>query len=157
MTWANRQPLSAKERVKSSLLDDDGHFGVWIDTSWNPSIRRDGHLLNVERLAPLTCAHQDASLQSRGSPHPFAQILFVDDRHLYGFHELSKPGNACRPSASQHLPPSPAYGKVGAAEGRPAIMRRAARRAQTPALPCSVAGRLLVHRVIAAQKFEHAP
>jgi hypothetical protein len=88
MTWANRQPLSAKERVKSSLLDDDGHFGVWIDTSWNPSIRRDGHLLNVERLAPLTCAHQDASLQSRGSPHPFAQILFVDDRHLYAFHEL---------------------------------------------------------------------
>ena len=40
MTWANRQPLSAKERVKSSLLDDDGHFRVWIDTSWNPSIRR---------------------------------------------------------------------------------------------------------------------
>jgi hypothetical protein len=82
MIRANRQPFSAKERVKPTLLDDDGHFGMGIDTPWNPSIRRDSYLLNVKRSAPVTCVHQDATLQSRGSPRPFAQILFVDDRHL---------------------------------------------------------------------------
>ncbi len=98
MARADRQPIAAKERVKPPLLDDDRHFGMWIDASWNPSIRRDGYLLNVERLTPLTCAHQDADLQPRGGIGPFAQILFVDDRHLYTFQDLPNgnvdPGNA---------------------------------------------------------------
>jgi hypothetical protein len=82
MARANRHPLAAKDCVERALLDDDGHFRMWIDTSWNPSIRRDGHLLNVERLAPVTRAHHYAGLQPRGSPRPFAHIRFVEDWHL---------------------------------------------------------------------------
>src|SRR6266481_2012331 len=96
---ANRDPLAAQERIEPAFLDDDGHFRVWIDGSWYPGIGRDRHLLDVERLAPLTGAHQEASLQARGSPRLFAQILLADDWHLHSFHDLPS-GYVC---ASQCL------------------------------------------------------
>jgi len=82
MAGTDRHPLAAEERVQSPLLDDDGHFRVRIDTSRYPGIRGDGHLFNVQRLAPVMLAYQDAGLQPRGSSSGFAQILLVDDRHL---------------------------------------------------------------------------
>jgi hypothetical protein len=98
MIRPNRQPRSAKERVEPSLLDDDGYFGMWIDTSWNPSIRRDGHLLNVERLAPLTCAHQDASLQPRAAPALLLKSCLLMTGTYTPFRDLPdgnvEPGNA---------------------------------------------------------------
>lgn len=65
---ADRDPLAAQERVEPALLDDDGYFRVRIDGSWYPGIGCDRHLLDVERLAPLTGTHQEASLQARGRP-----------------------------------------------------------------------------------------
>ncbi len=98
MAGANRRALAAKDRVQRPFLDDDGHFGVWIHTSGNPSIRRHGYLFNVERLAPLIRAQEDAGLQPRGNPFPFAQVLLVDDWHLDSFHDLPdgnvEPSNA---------------------------------------------------------------
>jgi hypothetical protein len=111
MARADRHPLAAKERIELPLLDDDGHFSMGIDASWNPSIRGDRHFLDVERLAPLISAHQDASLQPRGTLCPFAQILLVDDWHLYssqdppvGTLSLAMPDGT---NASQHLPLCP--------------------------------------------------
>jgi hypothetical protein len=92
---ADRDPLAAQERVEPALLDDDGHFRVRIDGSWYPGIGCDRHLLDVERLAPLTGAHQETSLQARGRPRLFAQILLVDDWHLHSFHDL--PGGNVAP------------------------------------------------------------
>jgi hypothetical protein len=69
-----------------------------IHTSGNPSIRRHGHLFNVERLAPLSRAQENTGLQPWSSSFRFAQVLFIDDRHLYSFHDLLdskvEPGNA---------------------------------------------------------------
>ena len=71
MAGTDRHPLAAEERVQSPLLDDDGHFRVRIDTSQYPGIRGDGHLFNVQRLAPVMLAYQDAGLQPRGSSSGF--------------------------------------------------------------------------------------
>ena len=81
MARANRHSLAAKEGVEPPFLDDDGHFGARIDASRDPSIRRHGHLFNVQRLAPVIFAHQDTGLQPRGSSGQLAQILLADDRH----------------------------------------------------------------------------
>jgi len=68
MAGTDRHPLAAEERVQSPLLDDDGHFRVRIDTSRYPGIRGDGHLFNVQRLAPVMLAYQDAGLQPGAAP-----------------------------------------------------------------------------------------
>ena len=81
MAWADRHPLATEERVQLPFLDDDRDFGVRIDASRYPSIRRHGHLFNVERLAPVILAHQDAGLEPRASARQCAQILLADDRH----------------------------------------------------------------------------
>jgi hypothetical protein len=57
MARANRHPLATKNRVQPPFQDDYGHFGMWIDASWNSCIGRDGDFLDVERLAALICAH----------------------------------------------------------------------------------------------------
>src|SRR6516164_10630240 len=81
MARTDRHPLAAEERVQLSFLDDDGHFGVRIDTSRYPGIGRHGHFFNVEGPAPMIAAHQDASLHPRGVPGRFFRILLADDRH----------------------------------------------------------------------------
>ena len=62
MAGTNRHPLATKERVQRPFQDNDCHFCVWMNTSGNPSIRRNGHFFNVESLAPLFHAHEDAGL-----------------------------------------------------------------------------------------------
>ena len=84
---ADRDPLAAEHRVEPTRLDNDSYFGVRIDRSWDPGVWRDGHLLDVERLAPLAGADQQASFQTRGHRR-FTEILFIDDWHLHSFHNL---------------------------------------------------------------------
>jgi hypothetical protein len=101
MTGADRHPLAAQERVQRPFLDDDRHFGVRIDASWYPSIRRHGHLFDVERLARVSRAHQDAGLQPRSSSSRFFQILLADDWHRGTSEEPGSRGSsAAAPSAA---------------------------------------------------------
>src|SRR4029077_12444249 len=91
---ANRDPLAAQERVEPALLDDDSHFRVRIDGSWYPGIGRDRHLLDVERLAPLTGAHQEASLQTRSRPRSLLKSCLLMIGTYTPFHDPPG-GNVC--------------------------------------------------------------
>src|SRR5215467_4439913 len=86
MAGTDRHPLASKESVQLSFENDNSHFGVWVDRSWNSRIGRDGHFFDVKKLAALIGADEHAALQPWSRPCLLAQTLLVDDWHPYSFH-----------------------------------------------------------------------
>src|ERR1700751_969962 len=82
MARADRHPLAAELRVQFACKNDDGQFGMWIDRSWYPGIGRDSYFFDMEGLAALVGAYENASLEPWGNPRSLVQTLFIDDWHL---------------------------------------------------------------------------